>query len=168
MRMLILDIDTTRPDHLGCYGYHRNTSPNIDALAAQGIRFDRYFTSDAPCLPSRACLMSGQHGIHNGVVGHGGTAADMRLEGPARGFKARLGRQSLPGMLTRAGLRTATITPFADRHSAWWFLAGFMEMHDPALRGGMESAEEIMPTAMSWLNRNAADDNWMLDRKSVV
>ena len=32
MRLLYIDIDTLRPDHLGCYGYHRATSPNIDAL----------------------------------------------------------------------------------------------------------------------------------------
>ena len=36
MRILMLDIDTLRPDHLGCYGYHRNTSPNIDRIAQPG------------------------------------------------------------------------------------------------------------------------------------
>ena len=59
MRILHLDIDTLRPDHLGCYGYHRNTSPNIDAIAAQGTRFENYYVTDAPCAPSRAALMSG-------------------------------------------------------------------------------------------------------------
>ena len=81
MRILFLDLDTLRPDHLGCYGYHRNTSPNIDRIAAEGTRFTNYFCSDAPCLPSRAALMTGRHGIHTGVVGHGGTTADMRIEG---------------------------------------------------------------------------------------
>jgi len=33
MKVLFLDLDTLRPDHLGCYGYHRNTSPNIDRIA---------------------------------------------------------------------------------------------------------------------------------------
>ena len=51
MRILYIDIDSLRPDHLGCYGYHRNTSPNIDRIAASGVRFDNYYVSDAPCLP---------------------------------------------------------------------------------------------------------------------
>ena len=43
MRILYLDLDTLRPDHLGCYGYPRNTSPNLDRIAAGGMRFDRYY-----------------------------------------------------------------------------------------------------------------------------
>ncbi len=56
MRILMLDLDTLRPDHLGCYGYSRNTSPTIDSIARSSIRFDEYYCSDAPCLPSRAAL----------------------------------------------------------------------------------------------------------------
>ena len=59
MRILYIDIDTLRPDHLGCYGYHRGTSPSIDRLAADGVRFENCYVSDAPCLPSRAALYSG-------------------------------------------------------------------------------------------------------------
>ena len=90
MRILYLDLDTLRPDHLGCYGYHRNTSPNIDSIAAEGIQFSNYYASDAPCLPSRTALMSGTFGIHNGVINHGGTAADIRYEGTSRGFQDSL------------------------------------------------------------------------------
>ena len=56
MRILYLDLDSMRPDHLGCYGYARNTSPNIDAIAATGVRFTDCYCSDAPCLPSRTAL----------------------------------------------------------------------------------------------------------------
>jgi len=161
MRILFLDLDTLRPDHLGCYGYHRDTSPNIDRLAREGVVFENYYCSDAPCLPSRAALMSGRFGIHTGVVGHGGTAADMRLEGRGRGFTDRLTHQSVPAFLRSVGFRTVSISPFAERHGAWWFCAGFNEMHNTGGRG-MESAEEITPTVLTWIEQNARHDNWFL------
>lgn len=165
MRVLFLDLDTLRPDHLGCYGYHRNTSPNIDRIAAEGVRFTNYYCSDAPCLPSRAALMTGQFGIRTGVVGHGGTAADLRLEGAPRGFRDRLahwpGGQSLPMMMRQAGFYTASISPFAERHSAWWFNAGFNEMHNTG-QGGGESAEDVTPTVLKWIADNAQQDDWFL------
>ena len=67
MRVLYVDCDTLRPDHLGCYGYGRATSPNVDALAAQGTRFTQVYASDVPCLPSRTALFSGHFGVHTGA-----------------------------------------------------------------------------------------------------
>lgn len=161
MRILMLDLDTLRPDHLGCYGYHRNTSPNLDAIAARGVRFDNYYCSDAPCLPSRGALVSGRFGIQTGLVGHGGTAADMRLEGEDRGFRSRFSNDSLWSFVRSQGYHTASVSPFAQRHSAWWFNAGFAEMCDTG-GGGMESAEEVTPWVLDWLGRHAADDQWLL------
>lgn len=161
MRILYLDLDTLRPDHLGCYGYHRNTSPNLDALAAESVRFTNCHCSDAPCLPSRAAFVSGRFGIHTGLVGHGGTAADMRIEGWPRGFKDLLVRDSLAGSLRQAGMRTALISAFAERHSAWWFHAGFNEIHNTG-KSGLESAEDVTPTALKWIEENAHRDNWFL------
>ncbi len=161
MRILFLDLDTLRPDHLGCYGYHRNTSPNIDKIAAQGVRFENYYCSDAPCLPSRTALMTGRFGIHTGVVNHGGTNADLRIEGEPRGFNDILRSESLPGFLRQVGFRTVSISPFAERHSAWHFYAGFSEMYNTG-RVGHESAEEITPTVLKWIRANAKEDNWFL------
>lgn len=161
MRILYLDIDTLRPDHLGCYGYHRNTSPNIDRIAAEGVRFTNYFCSDAPCLPSRTALMTGRFGIHTGVVGHGGTAADIDTEGAERTFKSRLERESLPGFLNTHGLKTVSISPFAERHGAWWFYAGFNEMHNTGL-SGLETADDITPVALDWISRHAKEEDWFL------
>lgn len=161
MRILYLDLDTLRPDHLGCYGYHRNTSPNIDRIAQRSVRFNNYYCSDAPCLPSRTALMTGRFGIHTGVVGHGGTAADMRLEGEKRMMKTKLNFESLPGFLCGSGFRTISISPFAERHSSWSFYAGFNEMYNTG-KSGNESAHEIFPTALKWIKNNAKEDNWFL------
>jgi len=66
MRILYIDIDTLRPDHLSCYGYLRQTSPNIDAAAAAGVRFTNFYATDTPCLPSRTALFTGRFGICTG------------------------------------------------------------------------------------------------------
>lgn len=161
MRLLILDLDTLRPDHLGCYGYCRDTSPNIDGIARGGVRFDNYYCSDAPCLPSRAALVTGQFGIRSGIIGHGATAADLRLQGSSRGFRSAYSQYGLWSFLHRQGFRTASVSPFAERHSAWWFNAGFGETMDTG-SGGLESAEQVTPWAMDWLSRNAREDNWLL------
>jgi arylsulfatase A-like enzyme len=161
MRILYIDIDSLRPDHLGCYGYHRNTSPNIDALAKEAVRFTRCYCSDAPCLPSRTALYTGMFGIHSGIVGHGGTAADLRIDGPDRGFVDRVEAQSLPSELQRAGIYTALVSPFGQRHAARNFHAGFREILNTG-KCGLESAEEVTPTVMKWLRDHAGEDNWYL------
>ncbi len=161
MRILYLDLDTLRPDHLGCYGYHRNTSPNIDWVASQGLRCTNYYASDAPCLPSRAALFMGRFGIHTGVVGHGGSAADPRIEGAMRSFRQSRDTASWIDILREAGYYTVSISPFAERHSAWWFYRGFREMINPG-KGGMERADEVAPLALDWLARHGQEDNWFL------
>lgn len=162
MRILYLDCDTLRPDHLGCYGYHRNTSQNIDRMAREGIRFVNYYTSDAPCLPSRAALMTGRFGIHNGVINHGGSCADRPVDGSHRGFRDSLAcGGNLINVLRDAGLHTCYIGGFGERHSAYWYYAGFHEVRDTAM-GGMESAEHVTPSVMEWIEHNASKDNWYL------
>jgi choline-sulfatase len=161
MRILYLDIDTLRPDHLGCYGYHRNTSPNIDRIASEGLIFNNYHCSDAPCLPSRTALTTGRFGIHTRVVGHGGTSADIRNEGIIRSFNSKLGFETLPGILSSIGLKTVFISPFAARHGSWSFYAGWDEIHNTGM-GGMEGADDITPTVLEWIDSHAQENNWFL------
>jgi arylsulfatase A-like enzyme len=105
--------------------------------------------------------MSGKFGIHNGIVGHGGTAADMRREGEGRGFNDRLATESLPGVLRQGAMKTASISTFSERHSAWTFNAGFNEVFNIGARGG-ESAEQVLPVALKWLEDNGAANDWFL------
>lgn len=161
MRILYIDIDTLRADHLGCYGYHRDTSPNIDALAAHAVRFTNVHASDTPCLPSRSALLTGRFGIHNGVVNHGGTDADPIIDGPSRGFWSTLHQNSFPTRLGRAGITPVTISSFAARHSAYHWHAGFAEAYDVG-GFGMETADRVADLAHDWLDRNGAGDDWFL------
>ena len=161
MKILYLDLDSLRPDHLGCYGYHRNTSPNIDNIAREGVRFADCYASDIPCCPSRTALMTAQFGIHNGLICHHGAAGDVHDEGATRGFTSRLSKETLPGFLRTHGHHTASISPFPERHGAWTFNAGFMETINTGMCG-MESAEDVTPTALDWIDRNANRADWFL------
>jgi choline-sulfatase len=161
VRLLYIDIDTLRPDHLGCYGYARDTSPNIDAIAAAGVVFDNVHASDTPCLPSRTALLTGRFGIHNGVVNHGGVDADPVIGGPDRQFWSRMQVDSFPSCLKRAGLKTVSVSSFAARHSAFHWYAGFDEAYNVG-KYGLETADEVFAIAADWLNRHGQEDNWFL------
>ncbi|MFB9224771.1 sulfatase [Paracoccus cavernae] len=153
MNVLYIDIDSLRRDHLGCYGYHRDTSPNIDQLAAEGIRFDNVYVSDVPCHPSRTALWSGRHGFRTGVVNHGGLACEPFREGRERAWAGTFYEEGWLKQLRDLGLYTATFSSFGERHGCWHWYAGFNEVHNCG-KGGMETADEIIPQAIDWLKRN--------------
>ncbi len=162
MRFIYIDIDTLRADHLGCYGYHRDTSPNIDAIAAEGVRFDNVYASDVPCLPSRTALSTGMFGIRNGVVNHGGLASDLRAQGAKRHFFGKIASNSWASKFYYAGWHTASISSFPFRHSASWWNHGVMEAMNLMRGFGGERADEVLPGALDWLKRRGAADNWFL------
>ncbi len=113
LKILYLDIDSLRPDHLGCYGYHRNTSPNIDRIAERGVRFTNFYASDAPCAPSRTALFSSKFGIHTGLINHGGLEANVRPIGANRPFNYHhTPYQAWVDVLRFEGLHTAMISLF--------------------------------------------------------
>jgi len=130
VNILYFDIDSLRPDHLGCYGYHRNTSSNLDRIAREGIRLRNCYVSDAPCVPSRSCLSTGLFGIHHGAVAHRGSRARLFGEQGRRGFRSRLHEAGWFSNLRAAGVRTASISSFMHNHSAWHWTAGFAETYD--------------------------------------
>lgn len=130
-------------------------------MAKEGLRFDNVFVSDAPCLPSRTALTQGRFGIHNGVVGHGGTAADLRSLGAERSFDVRPGFETFFQCLQKAGHFTASISPFPQRHGGWWFLAGLGEWHNTG-KNGDETADEVNAKALPWLEANAEREDWFL------
>lgn len=57
--IVVITLDTTRADHLGCYGYPLPTSPNIDALSKQGVLFEQAYAPMPQTLPSHSTLFTG-------------------------------------------------------------------------------------------------------------
>jgi len=162
MRILYIDIDSLRHDHLKCYGYHRDTAPNIESIAQKGVRFNNIYVSDAPCLPSRTALCTGRFGIHTGVCNHHGTAADLFVEGPPlRKFQSTLGNTSWAVCLQNANYRTVTFSPFGKRHSAFWWYSGFDECHSYGSPGS-NVAHMDAGRALEWLEKNGKEDNWFM------
>ena len=69
LNVLLITLDTTRADRLGCYGYAKAKTPNLDAIARNGILFENAYSQVPLTLPSHASIMTGlypvAHGVHN-------------------------------------------------------------------------------------------------------
>jgi arylsulfatase len=100
--IVLVSIDSLRADHLGAYGYPRDTSPHIDALARQGVLFERALSSTSWTLPAHAALFTG---VSDGV--HGVQRADQALGS---------GLPTLAERLREAGYATGAVVsgPFLD------------------------------------------------------
>ena len=87
--VLLISIDTCRPDRLSCYGYRSKTTPNIDAVAAEGTLFRNAYSPVPMTLPAHCSMLTGtvppSHGVHdNPHYGFSGTTLADLLK--ARGF----------------------------------------------------------------------------------
>ena len=87
---------------LGCYGQKRIKTPNIDRMAAEGMRFTDHYAGSTVCAPSRCCLMTGLHTGHAYIRGN-------REVKPMGQWPLPAGTATLPRMLQDAGYTTALI-----------------------------------------------------------
>lgn len=92
---LVFCTDQQRADSLGCYGNRHARTPNIDALAARGLRFDNHLTPNQICSPSRGTMMTGRYPRHHGMTTNGRTIHP--------------GIPTLPGLLSQAGYNTHAV-----------------------------------------------------------
>jgi arylsulfatase A-like enzyme len=69
--VLLITVDTTRADHLRCYGYDRIETPTLDRLAADGILFERAYSLVPLTLPAHTSIMTSTPPLNNGVEDNG-------------------------------------------------------------------------------------------------
>lgn len=87
MNILIILADALRPRHLGCHGYQYNTSPNIDRLATEGVRFEQCMAVSAHTFPPIVSLLTGQTPFTHGLMDERDL---IRWRSPQTRAKARL------------------------------------------------------------------------------
>ena len=115
--VLLITVDTVRADHVGCYGAHNIKTPAMDALAAQGVRFDNALTPVPITLPAHAAILSGTYPMWNGVRDF--TSSPLR---PSVGLLAEA--------FERQGYATAAFVSAFVLDSSWGFKRGFETYDD--------------------------------------
>jgi arylsulfatase A-like enzyme len=143
--VVLISIDSLGANHLGCYGYHRATSPSIDALADEGVLCERLLCPAIPTLPSYTTLYTGQHPITHGIVSH---PCDNELDREA---------PFLPWLFLQEGYTTCALDSLM--RTRLWFGRGYEFYIDPSLRHTllylMLTCEELNARAIPWLRAHA-------------
>jgi arylsulfatase A-like enzyme len=157
--LLVIILDTTRADHLGCYGAPAPNTPVIDGLAAEGVRFDQAYSQSSLTPVSASTLLSGalpfRHGVRSlfAIVGQT-LSADVA---------------SLPEMLATSGRRTAAFVSAKPMGSQYGLDRGFATFDDdlePTRRryaiekpsdAPQRPGEETADLALAWLDQHAGE-----------
>ncbi len=123
--VLFITLDQFRADCLSCAGHPLVRTPNLDALAAAGVRLTRHYSQAAPCAPGRAALYTGTYQMNNRVVANG-TPLDERFDNVARAARRAGYAPALFGY-TDQGVDPRIVTDPDDPRLSHWegVLPGF-------------------------------------------
>jgi arylsulfatase len=136
--IVLITVDTLRADHLGCYGYFRDTSPRLDQFASEGILFKRAIATMGTTLPSHLSLFTGLY-PHQ----HGHVANKRARVGP---FEAVEGRSLAAVILREEGWRTAAFVSAGPVKRTTGIQVGFDKWSQPKdlQREGKETVAEVL------------------------
>ena len=144
LNVLLITLDTTRSDRLGCYGYEAAGTPTIDALADRGTLFENAFCQVPLTLPSHCSILSGLNPPSHGVHINGSEVLSPQVETLAERMKA-------------AGYRTGAFIAAWVVDAVFGLSQGFDHYDDLAGSGhdASEQAErpgnEVVDAALTWL-----------------
>ena len=117
---------------LGCYGNKTVKTPNLDALAAAGTRFDYAYCTTSSCSASRSVILTGLHNHANGQYGH---------QHSFHNFNTFTSVRSLPVLLGDAGYRTARIGKFHVQQEAVYQFGQFLKGNPGGERNPVSMAD---------------------------
>lgn len=144
MNLLLITLDTTRADHLGCYGYLRDTSPAIDALARESIFFERCLVPIAQTLPSHTSILTGLYPNEHGILANFAKAEQQFL--PSENVI------SIAQVFSRNGYHTAGFVSATPVKRSSGLAVGFESWSENSGRSD-RPAEETIGDALDWLQK---------------
>lgn len=145
--VILISLDTLRADRLTCYGYGRDTSPNTDRLARDGVRFAETRAPSPWTLPSHVSMMTGLDTIRHGVLG-----ADRRMD-PKIPVLAEL--------LKAKGFCNAAFTGGGLVHERFGFDRGFDSYETVTSIGDPKAAARTFRKASDWIERHLDRDAFL-------
>src|SRR5256885_2070568 len=156
---LLIMTDQQRADHLSCAGNTVLATPNLDRIAASGVRFERFYVANPVCMPNRATLMTGRlpsnHGVrHNGIPLHPRSNTVVHLLRHAGYRTAMVGTMpSLPDAPctshrpgVRASLRSCTPPPISPSKPCNTWSVTRSQAHKPLSCSCARSQIRIIPS----------------------
>lgn len=156
--VLLITLDTTRPDRLGCYGYEPARTPAIDSLVDNGVRFDDAVTCVPITLPSHCAIMTGKYPPTLGVRANG--IHQLAAE-----------HETLAELMRDKGYRTAAFIGAFVLDKRFGLDQGFetydfeLGAFDHRRRLALENerrAAEVTQSAVKWINQHDADQPFFI------
>jgi arylsulfatase A-like enzyme/Flp pilus assembly protein TadD len=148
--VVVITIDTLRADHLGCYGYKQIRTPNIDALASEGVRFERAYTPVPVTLPAHTVIFTGAYPMRSGMHDFSGN-------------KLNPSQLTLASVLRQHGYSTGAVIGSAVLDSRFGLNQGFDFYYDHfdfsrLDESNIEEMERpgnvVADAALDWLSKN--------------
>ncbi len=151
INVVVITIDTLRADHLGCYGYKAAETPNLDQLAAEGVRFERAYTPVPITLPSHAVIFTGTYPMYSGMHDFSGNNLNPR-------------QPTLASILKQNGYATGAVLGSAVLDSRFGLNQGFDFYYDHFDFSRLQEANldqmerpgnVVADEALKWLKQHA-------------
>jgi arylsulfatase A-like enzyme/tetratricopeptide (TPR) repeat protein len=157
--VILLTLDTTRADHLACYGYSHVKTPNLDSLAHRGVLFEQAAATSPLTLPSHCSILTGMYPTYHGVRINGNTALNEQQLTLAEVFSAQ-------------GYQCGAFIAAFVLDGRWGLKQGFQHYDDQFdlkkykhidLGSVQKPGNEVMDVALDWLEekKNAPFFAWI-------
>jgi arylsulfatase A-like enzyme/Tfp pilus assembly protein PilF len=154
LNVVLISIDTLRADHVGCYGYQQVRTPNIDALAADGVRFSKAYTPVPITLPSHTVMFTGAYPTRTGMHDFSGNRLNSTQPTLAEIFRKR-------GYATAAVVGSAVLDSRFGLNRGFDFYYDhfdFSRLDERNLDAMERPGNQVVDQGLAWLERNRKQD----------